>query len=304
MLGVTLLALLAPLTMLGAVIALELPGRAVGLLALLPHAAASHMLLESFLPAGTMMRCPDLDAVALASAQWAVGIGALGMLCFGSLGMRALERRIGELAPTALTRGEALLGAVVSIVLVTLANPYTPYHSQSAPDFYLVNLSLVLVPLSILLMMRVPMSGVPTVLCRVPIASLMLEFLAGVALFFAVCAACMSGLDKLDVVASPVALAYLVWTIAVAGLLTLRVAALPMGLLARLWVGVCAMSVGVALGYAIEWTRNPQRELAAALGLWQVSPLLGVVEAIMLVLIPVMLLRALRRPATTTPTEG
>ena len=304
MLGVTLLALLAPLTMLGAALALELPSRAVGMLALLPQAAASHMLLESFLPAGTLMRCPNLDGAELASAQWAVVIGALGMLCFGWLGMRALERRVGELAPTALSRGEALLGAVVSIVLVTLANPYVPQHYQSGPDFYLVNFAMVLVPLAILLMMRVPMSETPTSLRRVPIAPLMLEFFAGVALFFAVCVGCLGGLAHLGVVASPVALAYLVWTTAVAGLLTLRVAALPMGMLAKLWVGVCVMGLGVALVHTYEWTSEPDQELAAALGFWQISPLLGAVQAIMLVLIPAMLLRALRHPGTTTPTEG
>ncbi|HEY0136635.1 MAG TPA: hypothetical protein VGB85_21275, partial [Nannocystis sp.] len=304
MLGVTLLALLAPLTMLGAALALELPSRAVGVLALLPQAAASHMLLESFLPAGTLMRCPNLDGAELASAQWAVVIGALGMLCFGWLGMRALERRVGELSPTALSRGEALLGAVVSIVLITLANPYAPQSYQAGPDFYLLNFGMILVPLSILLMMRVPMSETPTVLRRVPIASLLLELTAGVALFFAVCAGCMGGVQHLGVFASPVALAYLVWTIAVAGLLTLRVTALPMGMLAKLWVGVCSVGLGVALVHTIEWTREPGQEIAAALGFWQVSPLLGAVQAIMLVLIPALLLRALRHPASTTPAEG
>ncbi len=304
MLGVTLLALLAPLTMLGAALALELPSRTVGVLALLPQASASYMLLESFLPAGTAMRCASLDSVHLATAHWAVVIGALGMLCFGWLGMRALERRVGELSPTALSRGEVLLGAVVSIVLVTLANPYAPESYQSGPDFYFINFLMVLVPLSILLMMRVPMSETPTVLRRVPIAPLMAEFAAGIALFFAVCVGCMGGLADFTIIKSPVALAYLAWTIAVAGLLTLRVAALPMSMLAKLWIGMCAMGLGVAYVHSMEWARQPEQEIEAALGFWQVSPLLGVVQVVMLVLIPALLLRALRHPATTTPAEG
>lgn len=303
MLGVTLLALLAPLTMLGAVLALELPARGVGVLGLLPQGAASHMLLESFLPAGTAMRCPNLDATELASAQWAVTIGALGMLCFAWLGLRALERRVGELSPTALSRGEALLGALVSIVLVTLANPYYENTYSAAADFYLLNFGFVLVPMAILLMMRVPMAETPTALRRVPVGPLMVEFAAGLALFFAVCVACM-GVDNLDIMNSPVALAYLAWTITVAGLLTLRVAALPMSWLAKLWVGVCALALGVSFVHTVQWTRSEYLKPADILGFWQVSPLLGVLQAVMLVLIPAALLRALRHPASTTPTES
>lgn len=303
MLGVTLLTLLAPLTMLGAVLALELPGRAVGVLGLLPQAAASHMLLESFLPAGTAMRCPNLDATELASAQLAVIIGALGMACFAWLGLRALERRVGELSPTALSRGEALLGALVSIVLVTLANPFQEHTYNAAEDFYLLNFGFVLVPMAILLMMRVPMAETPTALRRVPVGPLMAEFAAGLTLFFAVCLALM-GVDNLEIVHSPVALAYLAWTITVAGLLTLRVTALPMGWLAKLWVGVCALALGVSFVHTVRWTRSAYLETADILGFWQVSPLLGVLQAVMLVLIPAVLLRALRHPASTTPAEG
>ena len=132
----------------------------------------------------------------------------------------------------------------------------------------------------------------------------MAEFAAGIALFFAVCVGCMGGLADFTIIESPVALAYLAWTIAVAGLLTLRVAALPMSMLAKLWIGMCAMGLGVAYVHSMEWARQPEQEIEAALGFWQVSPLLGVVQVVMLVLIPALLLRALRHPATTTPAEG
>ena len=301
MLGVALLGVLAPLTMIGALLAIELPHRAVGVLALLPQAAASHMLLESFLPAGAGLRGLNLHAGELASAQFAVTIGALGMLCFAYLGLRALERRVGELSPTALSRGEALLGALVSTVLVILANPYVGHIT--AVDFYLLNFSLVLVPMAILLMMRVPMAETPTALRRIPLGSLLAEFCGGVAVFFAACIACM-GPSRFDVVDSPVALFYLAWMIGVAGLLAIRVAALPMSLLAKIWAGVCAIGLGVAFVHLVEWTRHPGQDIGHALGFAQISPLLGLLQAVMLVLIPVMLVRALRHPASTTPVEG
>ena len=131
MLGVGLLAILTPLTFAGALIALELPTRMLGVLALLPHAAASHLLLEGFIPAGGEMRAASLSPETLASALFAVTIGTLGMLCFAWLGLKALERRVGELAPSALSRGEALLGVAVSSVLIVLANPWVSSYSSS-----------------------------------------------------------------------------------------------------------------------------------------------------------------------------
>jgi hypothetical protein len=302
MLGVALLAVLAPLTFLGALFAIEMPGRALGMMALLPQAAASHMLMESFVPAGSALRGVYLNDGQIAAAQLAVVIGAVGMLCFAFLGLRALERRVGELSPTALTRGEALFGALVSTVLITLANPFN--HSASrAFEFYLINFGIVLVPMAILLMMRVPMAETPTALRRIPLVGLLAEFTAGIALFFAVCIGCM-GLAKFDVLESPIALLYLLWMIGVAALLAIRVAALPMSLLAKIWAGVCAIGLGVGFVHLVEWTRRPGQDLSEALGFWQVSPVLGLLQGLMLVLIPVLLVRALRHPASTTPTEA
>ena len=299
-LGVALLAVLAPLSLLGLVLAHELSPHAIGALALLPHGAASHMLLETFLPAGTAVRSPWLAADAVASAQVAVAIGAMGMLCFAFLGLRALERRVGELAPSALNRPEALVGALVSIILVTLANPWRE-GSYNPIEFYLGNLVFVLVPLAVLLMMRVPLGDCPAALRRVPVASLLGEFAVGVALFFAVVVGCMGGTEHLGLLRSPVALAYLAWTVAAAGLLTIRIAALPMSLLANLWAGVCAVGIGVGFVHAVEWSRRDDLSLDHVFGLWRVSPLLGVLQVALMLLIPALLLRALRNPGSTAP---
>ncbi len=302
MLGVTLLAVLAPLTMLGATLALELPARGVGVMALLPQGAASHLLLESFLPAGIHLRSPTLGSDALAAARMSIVLGALGMLCFAWLGLRALVRRIGESAPSALSRGEALLGAVVTVVLVTVANPYDPDSYHAGPNFYMLNLVLVLVPMAILLMMRVPMAEVPTALRRVPVGALMTELLVGLTIFVAVSLGAMGGAE-LEIASSPVAMFYGAWMIAVVGLLSIRVAALPMTLLAKIWTGVCSIGVAVAFVHAIELTNDPSYALDDILGFCAVSPLLGALQAVMLVLIPALLLRALLRPASTAPVE-
>lgn len=300
MIGVALIAVLTPLTIAGALLALELPARAHGMLALLPQAAASHMLLEGFVPAGHDLRAHGLGPDHLASTRFAVVVGTLGMLCFAYLGFKALERRIGELAPSALRRGEALLGALVSSVLVIIANPWISGRSYDPGEFYLLNLGLVLVPMAILLMMRVPQAEAPTAVRRVPVGALLAEFTVGVAAFFAIAIACM-GPQHFTVLRSPVALAYLVWTVAVAGLLAIRVAALPMTLLAKLWAGLCSIGLLVAFVHTAEWAQHPHRDASQIFAFSEVSPVLGVLQALLLVLIPVLLLRALKRPATTAP---
>jgi hypothetical protein len=300
MLGVALVAVLTPLTMIGAVLAIELPSRALGVLALLPQAAASHLLMEGFVPAGESLRAVGVGAHTLGEILFAVTLGTLGMLCFAWLGLKALERRVGELAPSALSRGEALLGAIVSSLLVTIANPWNSHRSYDPGEFYLLNLGVTLVPMAILLMMRVPQQETPTAMRRVPVGSLLAEFAVGVAAFFAISVACM-GPEHLHVLRSPIAFAYLLWTIAVAGLLAIRVAALPMSLLAKLWAGVCMIGVLVSFVHSAEWAHHPHSAATKIFGFTAVSPVLGALQALLLVLIPVLLLRALKRPASTTP---
>lgn len=300
MLGVALVAVLTPLTMIGAVLALELPERALGVLALLPQAAAAHMLLEGFVPAGASLRAADLGPNMLGDILFSVAVGTLGMLCFAWLGLKALERRVGELAPSALSRGEALLGALVSSILVTIANPWNHARSYDPGEFYLLNLGLTLVPLAVLLMMRVPQPETPTAMRRIPVGSLLAEFAAGVAASLAISVACM-GPEHLDVLRSPVSLAYLLWTLAVAGLLAIRVAALPMSLLAKLWAGVCSIGLLVSFVHCAEWAHHPNSSASKIFGFSEVSPVLGALQALLLVVIPVLLVRALKRPASTTP---
>jgi len=302
-LGVALLAALAPLTMFGLALALELPRAATGVLALLPQAAAGHSLFEAFIPAGTGVRPTRFDPVELAALGRSVALGALGMLVFAYLGLRALERRVGELAPAALTRGEALVGAALSIALVLHANPWHG-HIYDPTGYYLGNLALALVPLTILLMMRVPLGDTPPALRRVPFGGLLLEFTVGVALCLAAATACM-GVAPHGLLGSPVALAYLAWTVAVTGLLAVRVVALPMTLLAKVWAGVGVLGVGVAFAHTVAWSRGDLHgPPARVLALWDISPPLGVLQAVLMALIPALLVRTLQNRGARSATDA
>jgi hypothetical protein len=304
LIGVALLGVLVPLTILGTALAIDLPSRATGMLALLPQAGSAYLLFESLVPASADPINPFHVEFAndVGQAHFAAFAGLLGMLCFAYLGLRALERRVGDLAPTALTRFEALGGALVSIFLITLANPWRDYLYNPG-EFYFLNFVLVLAPAAILLMMRVPQGDTPLALRRVPVGSLVAEFAAMIGLFFAVTVAVM-GVRHFDMLYSPVALAYTAWTVVVAALLAVRVAALPSTLLAKLWLGVCSVGLIAAIAHASEWSRHPNNDFEHLFALGQVSPLLGILQVVLLVLIPVSLVRALRNPAAAAPVDG
>lgn len=303
LIGVALLGGLVPLTMLGAALAIDLPHRAVGLLALLPQAAAAWLLCGSFVPESPIRLHYFGPAPDVFTSQAAVAVGTVGMLCFAWLGLRALVRRVGDLAPTALTRPEALLGALVSTVLIAIANPYGQHH-YDAGEFYLLNLAIAAVPLALLLMMRVPQSDGPIALRRVPLGALVGEFFAMVGLHFLVSTVAMGGPDQLEILGTPVGFLYMLWSIAVAALIAIRVAAFPLTLLHRLWLGVCAIGLITAFVHAAWWADHQHGEPEDIFALWQVSPLLGLTQIVLLVVIPLTLVRALQNPASAPQSEA
>lgn len=275
----------------GLMLATQLSPGTAGTLALLPQAAASHALFATF---GMVDELVGFGAPYDSTPP--VVLGALGMLCFAGLGLRALARRIGQTSPSTLRAGEALLAAVVAMVLVSCANPY--YGSGSPEQFYLLNLGVLTVPLAILLMMRAPTGEAPFALGRAPIGRLMLEFFGGAGLYLAATGGIV-GPAQMHLLGQPVALAYLLWFLAVAGLLSLRVTLAPLTFASRAWVSVCAMALPVAFWHAMVWARigdefHGYYGRAPLLAFGELSPFLGAVQAILTLVIPWTLWRALR----------
>ena len=87
----------------------------------------------------------------------------------------------------------------------------------------------------------------------------------------------------------------------VAALLAIRVAALPHNLVGKLWLGVCSVGLIAAFVHAAWWTDHPHGNPDDIFALWQVSPLLGIVQIALLFAIPITLIRALRSPASAAP---
>ena len=270
----------------GLALSAEVSWRTAGTLALLPEAAGGHALAQTF---GLGER--DYGFFAAHDTSWILLLGSVGMLTFATLGMRALARRIGQTAPSALRAREALVAAGVAMALVTCANPMNMHWR--AESFFLLNLGVLSVPLAILLMMRAPTGDAPLSMRRASVGRLVLELLGWAALYLGA-AVCFVGLDRMDHLFHPVAFAYLLWFLTVGALLSLRVVMAPMTFLSWVWGGVIAMGLGAAFLHVEVWSREfaSHRPL---FGLGELSPFLGVVQAIMMVVIPWTLVRTLRR---------
>lgn len=285
-----LAAILAVLGGFGLALAGEMSERTLGMLALLPQAASSHALAQTF-----GFDRPEVGFGAALDTTTPVLLGALGMLTFAYLGLRALARRIGQTAPSALRGGEALAAAAVAMTLVTCANPYR--HTWRAEEFYLLNLGVLVVPFAILLMMRAPTGDVPPTMRKTPVARLVGEFVGWAAIYLAA-AVGIAGIDHVHVFSHPVALLYLLWFLGVAALLSLRIAAAPLTFASKIWVSLCAVAVAVAFGQTVIWSR-PLEDLTfrapPVFVLSELSPFLGALQAVLTLVIPWTLLRSLRR---------
>lgn len=296
--GGGLAAILGVLGGVGVALAAELSHRTAGTLALLPQAAASHSLAQAF-----GLGDADRGFGAELDTTVPVVVGAVGMLTLAYLGLRALARRVGNTSLVSLRRGEALVGAVVAMVLVTTANPP---HEWRAEEFYLLNLGLLSIPLAILLMMRAPTGDVPPAMRRTPVGSLVGEFVGWAGLYLLL-AAMLVGDATMWLFWNPLALLYAGWFLVVAALLALRVAVAPMTFASRLWAGVSAAMLAIAFGQMVMWAR-PGEELfhrdPHLFVFTELSPLLGLVQAALTVAVPWTLLRALRRPASIAPVTG
>lgn len=283
--GIGLIAALSMLAFIGAGIGLNMRPDFTGLLALLPEAASFHLLRSAVMP----------DTVwSIATAQAAdqnLVIGTVGIGLLGLLGFRALERRLAGRSAIALTRGEAFLGALVSTVLVAVAVP-----TRGGP-YYLATLALLSIPFAVLLMMRVPAGGTPPALRRTPVGKLLTEFIGyyGVHMVVAVSMLGRFGTSREASLGHPAALMHLGLFLVTAGLLSIRVVAQPLTTASRIWVGLTGMFLAFEFVHVLEWAnRSHSLGTDELFVLNTVSPLLGFVQVVMTVLIPVVLFRGIR----------
>ncbi len=285
--GTALTGALCVLMMLAAAVGLQLEDETMGLVAVLPQAGPLHLLRELFAPSGSLAG-PDV--------HWAVLVQVFSVAAFAALAFlmsRALTRRVAGLTQASLTRVE---GAVAAFIVMLMAIAAIPEHSsRDAVPVYFVTLGLAVLPWQIILMGRVPIGDGPSKLRTVPLSRLLLEF-GGFAAAHLVVVLLIVGPN---ISVSAIGTFHLVWALAVVALVAVRAVAVELRIASSLWVTFCLAAAGFGLVQAGIFTASASDAFyghaPAPLVMFEVSPLLGVLQIVLIAWIPTSLIRALRR---------
>ncbi len=288
MLGMGMLSFFGILAMIGAALGMMPDRQTIGIFALIPEAATIHLFRSSLLPDELFLN----DWRLAHDADFAIAIGTVGIGLLALLGLRALERKVGRKGTSALTLGEGMLGALVTIVLVTLANPISRNTYSPAEGFLLVNLALLTVPFAILLMMRTPTPDLGEKRTPPPIAKLLGELFAWTGMLAVLSVGMLSNTWEATTT-HPAFFFFLAWYLSVIGLASIRMVSAPMNLATRAQIGVAAFFAMMAfpqMAAAFRGMNGPELLIFS-----EISPFLGFVQAAMLIVVPLMLLRSIRR---------
>lgn len=280
--GIGLLGLLSAAALAGLAAGLQLDGRMLGMVDVLPGAGPMHLLTEAFVPRAYLAadEAQVLDLLLV--------LATVGAVVLAALALRALERCVGGTHHEgALRPMEAGLAAAVLALLAVVAIPPQARFGEA----FLVALAVALVPLQLVLMGRVPGGDVPPQLRRVPVARLLGEHALWLSLVLAL-ALVIEGPPEQARPGAIVGVLHLGWAVVVTALVTMRAAARPTSILAKLWLMVCLGFVMIEYVTGVMWCMDrPRLDMLFPMG--AASPLLGLLQVGMVVWIPVSLLRGL-----------
>lgn len=268
---------------------MNLEDEMIGLVAMMPPVGLVHALRELFVP-GLRLGPADVAAAMQVSVLAVVGFGALA----GIMG-RALTRRIEGRTQASLTRVEGFVAAALTLVLALVVIP--DFNDTHAVAAYFVSLGLVALPWMLVLGGRVPVGDGPAKLRTIPLRSIMLELAGYVAIHTTVLVA-IFGFDHVPWTAAGAF--HLLWALAVMGLVAVRMVALPTNIVGSLFVmlslaAVCFEFVSAGIfASAADHTLYAQGPVSPFV-LFEASAVLGVIQLVLTVSIPVALVRALRK---------
>ena len=288
--GTALLSALGLMFLLGLALGCQLAPDTLGLVTIVPHAGAFHLLRESLAPAGAL---GFADLVAL---DLRLVVAGLVFVVLTGVTLAAVQRRIAASSGPTLRRGEAFVGAAM-IVLASLLVPHGSVDFR-APEL-VGTLALVVVPFMLLVMARVPVGVLVGTgdagrrAMRGVVLRCLGEFGAFVALH--VFAATLLWWDGPWALSRTEGSLHLVWALAVAGLVAIRVVVVPTRLLGALYLGFCLLMALVAYVTGAVFLVDGGGG-SAFFALSHLSPMLGAAEALLWIVIPWSLLRAPRRP--------
>ena len=252
-----------------------------GFSAIIPQIGLGALLAETF---------GDIDAgfslVFLGAFVWTIAAALLAHLT-----LTALARKIEGTDGTLLTGVQASIGALVCMILVSIAFPDLSHNEEAVRQYF--GLAMLALPCMALLMARVPTGDGPASMREISVPRLLLEF-GGWAAGYFVLSALFFGTtcDALH----PVALGWLGWCVAVSGLLAIRQVAVQTKVAANVWAGFCAFTLSIAFFQACMWALDRGgHDLEEVFIFFDLSPVLGLMQMALAVWIPVSLVRHLRK---------
>jgi hypothetical protein len=281
--GTTLTVLLVVSMMIATGIALNIDDESAGLVTILPQTGCVHLLVETFIP---QARLHGSDALLLDLRLVFAGI-AFAIL--GVIAVRALERRVTARTQASLLPGEALVAALVLIGMALSAVP--EFRPREFIPTYFISLALVVIPLLVLVMSRVPMGDGPAKLRKIPLR----RVLAELGVWLAIHAALVLTIGGGDVPLSVGGAFYLLWALGVAALCAVRVAATPLKPLGAIFVCFALFTAAVGYGLAGAFFAAADEGHDIFFGLFEVSAVLGVLQLLVTVGVPWSLARSLQR---------
>jgi len=251
-----------------------------GLSAVIPHVGLAALLTEVFV---------DLHAgfewVLVGTFAWTIGAAVLAGLM-----LTALSRRIEGQDGALLSVGQAGLGAVVCMALVSVAFPDLHGADQAVRQY--LGLAALAAPLSLLFMARVPTGDGPAQMRSIDLPRLLAEFGGWAAAYFVI-SSVLFGTEAEAL--HPVALGWLTWCVGVVALLCVRTVAAPTKIAGNIWAGFCAFCVFLGFIHAAMWAFDGASGLDEVFLLAELSPVLGLAEVALVIVIPISLVHRLRK---------
>ncbi len=280
--GTGLLALLGGAAMVGLGAGLNLSPDMLGLVTVVPNTGPVHLLTEAFNPV-TELRWDHAVALDLR-----LGLAGIGALTLAVISIRGIERWVaGTHRDGALNRREAIGAAFMLAMLAMAALP----GDADFGELFFFGLAMMLVPLQLVLMGRVPGGDVPANLRRIPTIRIIGEY--GVWLAIGLVMALLFGGGPERVYAGwPIGVLHLAWALGVVALVTIRTAGMPSSIPVKIWLVVCLGFAMLEYGTAAIWCLdNPGSELLFPLA--AANPVLGLIQVGMFLWIPISLIRGL-----------
>ncbi|MGH1339924.1 MAG: ABC transporter permease [Nannocystales bacterium] len=256
----------------------------VGLIAMMPPVGLVHGLRELFVPHARLSVAETQHALVI------ISVSVVGLSVLAYVMSRALTRRIEGRTQPSLTRTEGLLAAAVSMVLALAVVP--EFDANDAIPAYFVSLGLVAFAWQLIVAGRVPVGDGPSTLRTLPLRGIMVEFAAFVGMHAGLLVL-VFGPGAVPLV--PMGAFHLLWALVVLALLAVRLVALPTNILGSLFAMICYSAICFEMVCAAVTAAADHGYTPHPFVLFEASPVLGVLQLVLTLAIPLALVRALRK---------